>query len=80
MKTILRTLPALLAAVIVGTVMDSPAFHQLPVHVLQKEIGYILGATVALTLIVVALTRGKPKQQNTGFGSPARPRARTGRN
>jgi hypothetical protein len=74
MKSIFRTLPGLATAFVLGAMLMSPGYEQLPSGVREREIGLALAAGVILTLIAVFVTRGKPQQQNTGFGSPARNR------
>lgn len=80
MKTILRTLPGLATALLLGSAVMSRGFGQLPPGVREKEIGYIVAAGVILTIVVVVLTRSRKntKQQSSGFGYAAR--TRTGRN
>lgn len=78
MKSILRALPGLITTFVLGAMVTTAGFAQQTSQVVRaKEIGGVIAAGVLLTLAVIFLTRGKPQQQNTGFGSPAR--ARNGR-
>lgn len=79
MISVLRTLPGFAAAFLLGALVMSPGFEQLPTAVKQRQIGLIIAAGVILTLLLVAVTRRKPQEQKqpAGFGRPAR--NRTGR-
>lgn len=74
MKNAIRWLPAFAGTFALGMYVGSPVSAQAT----GKDQLYVAAVVLALVLLATgllcAVTRGKPQEQNTGFGRPARNR------
>ena len=80
MLSVIRTLPGLAAAFVLGALVMSSDFAQATSTLKGCEVGIVLGAAVLATLFLLSMTRRRPQQQQAGgFGQQTRNRTRTGR-